>query len=194
MLIGLTGRAQAGKDTAYKVMADRYLVVRNVQRRAFADLLYRSAAAALGVAVEDLHDWKTDPTVTIEVRNLDSEPLVRRTTRNLLQRYGTEAHRDIFGADFWVDALDLTHGPDDLVVVTDVRFPNEAQAITKAGGHVVRVEGPYTGDDDHASEQPIPDNLVDYVLDNTRRDDGMARLRRNVGQLVLDIAARERWA
>lgn len=194
MLIGLTGRAQAGKDTVYKVMADLYLMVRNVQRRAFADLLYRSAAAALGVTVEDLHDWKTDPTVTIEVRNLDSEPLVRRTTRNLLQRYGTEAHRDIFGADFWVDALDLTHGPDDLVVVTDVRFPNEARAITKAGGHVVRVEGPHVGDDDHASEQPIPDNLVDYVLDNTRRDDGMARLRRNVGQLVLDIAARERWA
>lgn len=194
MLIGLTGRAQAGKDTVYGVISDRYSVTRNVQRRAFADLLYQSVAAALGVTVEDLHVWKTDPTVMIEVRNRDSGPLVRRTTRNLLQRYGTEAHRDIFGADFWVDALDLTHGPEDLIVVTDVRFPNEAHAITQMGGHVVRVEGPHVGDDDHASEQPLPDALVDYVLDNTSRDDGMARLRRNVGQLLLDLTARERWA
>jgi len=27
------------------------------------------------------------------------------TGRQALQRYGTEGHRDVFGEDFWVDAL-----------------------------------------------------------------------------------------
>lgn len=194
MLIGLTGRAQSGKDTVYQELSVLYGPVRNVERRAFADLLYQSAAAALGVTADDLRSWKTRPEVTITVQE---DPLFvpRRlgTVRQYLQRYGTEAHRDMFGSRFWVDALDLTHGDHDLVVVTDVRFENEAEAIRGAGGHVVRVVGPPTPDDDHASEAPIPDHFVAYTLENTVRDDGLGRLRHGIVQMMLDLTSREKW-
>lgn len=202
MLIGLTGRAQSGKDTVYQELSVLYGPVRNVERRAFADRLYESAAQALGVAASDLREWKLDDRVSLEV--VDRDPgvsfarvghLVRLTVREYLQRYGTEAHRDVFGEGFWVDALDLTHGDHDLVVVTDVRFPNEAEAIRAHGGHVVRVVGPPTVDDDHPSEAPIEDHLVDHVLDNTRRDGTPEQgpLRRNVVQMMLDLTSREKW-
>lgn len=192
MLIGLTGRAQSGKDTAYGCMEDMYGGRRHVERRAFADLLYQSAAAALGTTPNLLRELKVEDDAEVIIRDAN-KVRARVSVRRYLQRYGTEAHRDTFGSRFWVDAVDLTHGDRDLVVVTDVRFENEADAVREAGGHVVRVVGPPTPDDDHASEAPISDHLVDYILDNTFRDDGLGRLRRGIVQMMLDLTAREKW-
>lgn len=198
MLIGLTGRAQAGKDTVYGVIAERFGHLLTVERRAFADRLYESAARALDVTVSELRLWKTDDRITVDIRDNDpdilggSYPRVRLSIREFLQRYGTEAHRDVFGRDFWVDALDLTHHGR-IVVVTDVRFLNEADAILEAGGYVVRVEGPYVGDDDHVSETPIAPDLVDFSIDNTARDDGMAALGAEVDRVVRTIASECGW-
>lgn len=189
MLIGLTGRAQAGKDTVYEVIARRFGYIAPVERRAFADALYESAARALGVTVSELRLWKTDDRITVDIRDTDpdilggSYPRVRLSIREFLQRYGTEAHRDVFGPDFWVNQIDLTHH-ELIVVVTDVRFRNEAEAIQDAGGYVVRVEGPYVGDDDHASEAPLSSFLIDYAIDNTVRDDYMAALYTEVERVV----------
>lgn len=193
MLLGMHGKKQAGKDTAYRRLAALFeggdlafysAAIENVRRVSFADLLYRSAAAALGVTVEQLNEWKTDPSVGVAVVSIHDEfhelcpegigylgdPI---TVREYLQRYGTEAHRNVFGTDFWVDAVDLSH-EGELIVVTDVRFPNEAEAIRKAGGRVVRIVGPpeveNTGDA-HASEIPLPAQLVDHTVRNDIRYD-----------------------
>ncbi len=116
------------------------------------------------------------------------------TGRKLWQLYGTEAHRadDLgasFGTDFWVDNLLPLNGAEttarkplfwynfkeepfgyaDIAVVTDVRFENEAQRILDLGGEVWWIDanerlGP--NEDAHASEQPLPDELVTVKIDN----------------------------
>ena len=61
--------------------------------------------------------------------------------RRLLQVIGTEAGRDIHGIDVWVDmTFDAIQklGPDQPVVLTDIRFANEAQRLRSHGGHLVR--------------------------------------------------------
>lgn len=181
MLIGLTGRAGAGKDTVYEVADQIYGSLLLVERRSFADVLYQSAAATLGVTVEDLARWKRDPEVRVAVgtRYQDDDagfhhfaPAVEITMRQYLQRYGTEAHRDMFGEDFWANAVYLGGHLHHLVFVTDVRFENEARRIHEAGGVMARVLGPDDGlGNDHASEQPIKDGLIDYVVHNVIRDD-----------------------
>lgn len=185
MLIGLHGRKQAGKDTVFQraahIMADVY----PVERVSFADLLYESAAASLGVSVEALQDWKSKPRVTVQVK---SGPFVlrRHTIREYLQRYGTEAHRDVFGTDFWVDNVRLEHDRR-IVMVTDVRFENEAVAVMRAGGRVVHVLGPddvERAGDWHASETPLPADLIDVVLPNRVRDDGFRSLDEHLATLL----------
>ena len=61
--------------------------------------------------------------------------------RKYLQRQGTEAVRDIVAPDAWVMALqrELDRSRHERVIITDVRFPNEAAAITQWGGTLVRV-------------------------------------------------------
>jgi hypothetical protein len=58
------------------------------------------------------------------------------------------------------------------VVITDVRFDNEAQAIVNAGGEVWRVERPgwrCLADDaaTHQSEAGVSDHLITRIIDNS---------------------------
>jgi len=91
------------------------------------------------------------------------------TIREYLQRYGTESHREVFGTDFWVDMalpIDTDHS-DKLLVVTDVRFPNEATRVKDLGGQVWKIERETeTAHGDHPSEQDL-DQWVDVFVDNT---------------------------
>jgi hypothetical protein len=61
------------------------------------------------------------------------------TPRKLLQLLGTECGREIIHPQIWVNALFADYEKDSEWIVTDVRFPNEAQAIKDKGGIVIRV-------------------------------------------------------
>lgn len=175
MLIGMHGPKLSGKDTAFLRLREITGDGLNSVRVSFADALYRSAAAALGVTVEELQKWKTMDNIRLQVvDDIHGNVYVDINIREYLQKYGKEAHRDVFGGDFFVDfVLDELYPHQGTVkVVTDVRFPNEADAIHHAGGVVAMVVGPadlYTGDA-HASEHPLDTSKIDYILVNDRRD------------------------
>lgn len=200
-LIGLTGKARAGKDTtAQFIGAWAAEQGWSWERVAFADPLKRSAAAALGApgdAIEACNQLKQDGWfVTVEGPSLRGDVTVakqRITGREFLQRYGTEAHRDIFGPEFWVEAterrLGRMAGAVNIAVVTDVRFPNEAEMIRRHEGEVwqvVREENPDAlsgGLEAHASEAGVPERLIDRVIIN---DHGLDHLEREVRLACLE--------
>lgn len=183
MLIALHGRLQAGKDTAFERIR---LMNSDAQRLAFADPLKASAAAALDVTLEELEWMKLSAMNSITVRvPLSGNPddyrfrTVSLTGRDYLQRYGTQSHRDVFGDGFWVDQAlsQVADHTDSLYVITDCRFPNEAEAVSARGGLVIQVVGP-EGDaaGGHASEQALDPQLIDFVVDNSVRDDNFESL------------------
>ncbi len=179
MIIGLNGKAGSGKDTAFLRL--RQLVNVPVERISFADKLKESAAQCLGVAPGQFNAWKNNPEARIVVIDDYTKDIWSRTphiaasvtVREFLQRYGTEAHRDIFGDNFWVDAAlpvnDLYRDSENLYVVTDVRFPNEEVRIHENGGLVVRITGMIGDTGTHASEQVLEN--VDWEISNVMRDD-----------------------
>lgn len=180
MLIGLHGQKRVGKDTVCGFLLEWYEQLGyGVERRSFASSLKLSAARAIGLqfeTAEEAEEWAELFKLHGEIRHgaLGHTPSVVISGREYLQNYGTQAHRDIFGTDFWVDMCLPPHSselPDDtIVVVTDVRFPNEAQRIRDLGGevwHILRPELEQEGDT-HASEVPLPSDLVDYVIVNDR--------------------------
>lgn len=167
-IIGLAGKKGAGKDTVGSILAEY-----NYERISFATPLKESAAALFGIPVEDWEKYKNNPDIHVGVyQDIDNEYSVRLaggTARQFLQRYGTEAHRDIFGASFWTDQLiqKVTHRYDTQFVITDARFENECAAIRDIGGIIIEVQRPDIEDGDtHASEKPIPRELVDATINN----------------------------
>lgn len=175
-LIGLHGGAGHGKDTVCEFIREWCEDWDVASRReAFADRLKLSAARLFfpDLCLEDAVAWcnqlKTGGKVTVTGVDVEAEA----TGRELLQRYGTESHRDVFGSDFWVDAALADYQPnDELLIVTDVRFQNEADAIHHRGGQVWRVLriGPGAGipESDHKSEIPLPPEAVDNTIWNCR--------------------------
>ena len=175
MLLGLSGQMGAGKDTVYELVR-KELWPEIVVRDAFADRLKKSAAAALGYQDDPIgfcDMLKSHGNVRIVIENTpdlsQTRYLISLTGRKFLQQYGTEAHRDIFGQDFWIDAMALDQKLDEvLTVITDVRFPNEAKAIRSRGGMIWEIDASSRlGDrDTHSSETVLPTEYVDRYLDN----------------------------
>lgn len=167
-VIGLCGPARAGKDTTASLIAEEY--DGKVIRQGFADKLKLSFARI--VKPECDLQWALDFCNTFKVGGAasfnDPTGVATVTGRQALQRYGTEAHRDVFGEDFWLDAVVPEGRSDcDLLVIPDLRFPNEAERVLERGGEVWRVNRPDADPvEGHASEVPIPDELVSVEIDN----------------------------
>jgi hypothetical protein len=196
MWIGITGAARSGKDTVYQILKEHF--GEDCQRFGFADKLKDSACALLNINREQLEglkifdsvkfrlildeDWGGPVDYCFPDDDIMVEPF---TMRALLQRYGTEAHRDIFGKDFWVEQLfngvNHTMLHNKICVITDVRFDNEAQAIKVRDGLVIRLVRSGTGEMQHASEVPINHMLVDYVIFN---DGSLDDLKKKVIALI----------
>lgn len=157
MLLGLVGFARAGKDSVANILVRDH----GYTKMGFADGV-RDMAKAIDPFVEVRHPNRADThfarySAVLQESGYEAakaNPDVRR----LLQRIGTEAVRSVLGPDVWVNrTLDLSDGMRD-VVISDVRFPNEANAIRAAGGIVVRIERPgYGGTDPHPSEAQVAD-------------------------------------
>lgn len=155
-IIGLTGYATAGKDEAAKGLPDW-------TRVALADGV-REAVCALNPIMDDANTFRDVLAVCGTWDNAKRDSEVRR----LLQRMGTEAGRNIHGDDCWIKiAHRKVEAAPGNVVITDVRFANEAAAIRSWGGRIVRVERPGVGPvNGHSSE------AQDFEADDTLINDG----------------------
>lgn len=126
-LLGLAGHAGAGKDHTFEYLKE-LLAPRHVERVAFADGLKFDIEEAFDVSPYELAAIRQKP-YSVEIRAL-------------LQWWGTELRRSQ-DENYWVDkGMEMVReaaGYSALVVVTDVRFVNEANAITEAGGLVCEI-------------------------------------------------------
>jgi hypothetical protein len=142
MIIGLMGHAQTGKDSTADILVDHY----GFERVAFADAL-RDCLYALNPIVRGdgiCYDAGIRLRTYVDHGGWDiskQQPEVRR----LLQVMGTEVGREIIDPNVWAKITlrkigELLRHSD--VVVTDVRFPNEADAVEKSLGALVRLHRP----------------------------------------------------
>jgi hypothetical protein len=173
MLIGLNGFRGVGKNTAADYLTQAY----GFKQVSFAAPLKQSVADLFDISLEQIEEWKNNVSIRVEIVNdgdakydpihaFTLPPIKSQSFREFLQRYGTEAHRDVFGEDFWVDrAFDQIEGAGDYVF-SDARFVNELEAIKGYGGFNVRVERDVAVEDSHASEQIPPADLIDYFVSN----------------------------
>lgn len=165
MLIGLSGYARSGKDTMAELLCLNY----DFNRISFADPMrdamyklnpYVDGVIRLADLVDD-HGW--------DVAKSKDE------ARRLLQVFGTEVGREMFGGNFWIDQAFKQIDPAANVVIADVRFPNEADAIKARGGQVVRVNRKdIKAVNRHASEHAMDNYMFNHVIYNDGTLDDLA--------------------
>jgi dephospho-CoA kinase len=154
-LIGIAGRARSGKDT----VANFIIAAIGGYRYSFADPI-RAMLAPLGVDMNDPY-W--------QARKEDVIPALGVSPRRMMQTLGTEWGRNLINPDLWLVMAHqrlLRNGPG--MVISDVRFENEAAWIRKHGGRIIHVIRPEAkAVEAHASEDGIEMLDTDAQLFNS---------------------------
>lgn len=177
-IIGLSGYAQSGKDSTGRV-----LVERGFTRFAFADALRQTMYAMDPMVLANdggcyaLSEWTE--------MGFDYEWLKANTNLRLyLQRHGVGI-REFVDPDAWVNAVFRQIEPGMQAVITDVRFPNEYEAVKARGGSVWRVvRADHQPPNLHVSETALDGYEFDQVLTVTDHNDDLDALHTTLNMLV----------
>lgn len=147
-IIGISGKKGAGKDTIADILLCHY--PKSI-KYSFAAQLKIEVSHATGYGVEYIE-------------------LHKDNFRLILQGWGTDFRRKLFGVDYWIkkmedarERLSINH---DVLIVPDVRFINEYEWVKRNGGIVIRVERNHDYGDVHASEVELDNATFDHTILN----------------------------
>ncbi len=168
-LIGITGYARHGKDSVAAVLKEemgfeQYMLATQMKQALYIlNPLVQTGVGVVRVAeLVDLEGWEGAKRV----------PEVRL----MLQRLGTNVGRNLLGEDTWIDALTKSikgfYASERRMVISDVRFSNEAAWIRRMRGEVwkvIRINPDGSDFDngvgiDHESERGIAQIWPDYTF------------------------------
>lgn len=174
-LIALTGYAGSGKTTAAKhlVEAHGFTLVK------FAGPL-KAMMRALGLGNREIEG---------DLKEVPSAILGGKTPRHAMQTLGSEWGRNLIHSNIWVNAAMemacdvIDHGG--RVVIDDLRFGNEVDAVRSHGGIIIRIDRPGIGPvNNHESESnPIP---YDFLIKNSV---GVTHLRLSINHVLIKESA-----
>lgn len=185
-LIGIAGPARSGKDTVANILRDEY----GYQIDAFAKPIKDTIRSLFALSARHIEgDLKETPL-----------PGWGKSPRYLMQTFGTEWGRNLVDPSIWVthagyrwQDLQSREAANDYhrrhcdrpaprsvrgMILTDVRFENEADWIRKAGGTIVHVFRPNAPKvEAHSSEAGIVSRKRDLSIAN---DSDLDELREHV--------------
>lgn len=182
-VIMINGKKRSGKDTTATELqkalySDGDGVVAEI--KSFATPMKNIVATTLGVSLDDLEEFKNNPTdyklLTI-TKEFGPEVIIRETDyRQVLQNFGTEAMKPVFGEHVWASLMiqeinKLSVLGVDAVIIPDFRFKEEFDAMIFADFDIVTIQvqdSTIVSSDTHASE--TYEHKCDFVIDNTVKD------------------------
>ena len=168
-LIGIAGYARSGKDTTANYVSMRY----GHTQASFAEAI-REGLFALNPQITINHPMTKETTLmplqlAVFVFGWEDLKDISPDVRPLMQKFGSEVGRSLWGEDFWINRLFYRTVGERKLVISDVRYWNEAQTIRRKGGEVWWVERPGIG---AANQHPSESDLENYEFDRHIRNDG----------------------
>ena len=160
-VIGLTGQRGCGKDTAAAALVA--LGFRHIKFAAALKQMIRALLDYAGASPEDINRM-----IEGDLKEAPSAGLGGATPRHAMQTLGLEWGREMLHPDLWADAaMGRCARLGCHIVISDVRFPNEAAMIREGlGGEVWRIVRPGAGGDSHPTETEMRRIRADRTLRN----------------------------
>jgi len=148
MIIGFAAKKGSGKDLIAQHLVEKY----NFKRYAFGDPVKDVCKILFGFSDEQLFGDKKE----IRDNTLGIRP------RDAFQKIDTEFGRkyihnlfpllEMKHGELWIEIFKRNYNKNQNIVISDVRFPNEAKAIRELGGVIIYIDSKYSKEDTHESE------------------------------------------
>ncbi len=170
MIIAFAGRKQSGKSSAAEFIHTLYETSLKGSSKIFhfADPLKRLCIDILGLAYHQCYGNDHEKNELVDCYWQGKQ----LTAREVLQIVGTDMFRTM-QHDVWAGATirSINKHRKDLSIIADCRFPNEVEAIKKAGGIVIKLNRNLYKST-HASEKALDateynQSHFDLVVDNS---------------------------
>lgn len=170
-VILIKGKKRAGKDTTAKILKEFLAdLTLTVEIMSFADPMKQIIATTFGITKEQLESYKNDEDLLYVEDSFEYFDIT--DFRQILQRFGTEAMKPIFGDDVWVELTKkkIKESKADIVIIPDWRFPIEYYGLLGEGLKIqsieVRNNRAEIANDTHSSENALDDFKCDFIVEN----------------------------
>ncbi len=183
MIIAISGKAQAGKDTVAKMIVYTIWYYTYSQRldsfginhynhriKDFNLLLNKirwnkaSFAEKLKLCLTGILKSSLDRFENIEFKNSKISWL-NMTVRELLQKFGTAIRNGVCD-DFWVKVCLKDYDESQNWIISDVRFKSEIEGVKQFNNITLRINNSNAGAGNHISEVGLDDYKFDYIINN----------------------------
>ena len=179
-IVLISGYKRSGKDFVANLLAEQLRsCYKTVEILSFATPLKQVVASTFDITLKQLEDYKNaEDDILCHIDNAKiHHNLHTISMRKILQRFGTEAARPVFGNNVWSNLMNekIKTSAKDVIIIPDYRFDEEFKSIAANGVNplVLRVDNKnYVPKDEHASEV-LPTEGSTYIVDNTDKDDGI---------------------
>ncbi len=181
-IIGLIGLKRSGKDTFADYIVEKY----GYEKYSFAGPL-KDACKIMFC----LNDEQIDGNLKEVI-----DPRFGISPRHMFQFMGTEVMRELFPKisekytvkeSFWIHRFKIWYNDnkDKNIIVSDIRFQDEANAIKNLGGTLIKINNPRIQNiDNHKSEKDVDNLQYDYIINN---DETIENYYNNIEKLMTSI-------
>ena len=166
MIFGICGPAGSGKNTVSALLKEK-VTEKNIPFLSyeFGWPVKRAASEMFNIPLRHFYNRKQKEQIN---------EFWGMSPRYMMQMLGTEGGRDLFREDIWIQHMlyyyensSCYENPNSVFIVSDVRFPNEAETISEMGGVNILVRRKNSEEaPSHKSEYFIENLPYDYVLNN----------------------------
>ena len=206
MLIGISGHMGVGKDVVGQMIQTEARGYWEIKK--YAKKLKQITCILTGCSMQELESQEFKDSLLSPEWKGGHCTFSHSTYRDMLQKLGTEVMRDSLHSNVWVNAMYADYTPiglhdrdyvgpmsirkpkSDSVypnwVITDMRFPNELEAVKERGGITIRVNRDngtraISMINSHTSETALDDANFDYVIEN---DGNLSELKASVVEFL----------
>lgn len=162
LLIAFAGRSGSGKDTAAFYISGLFSAC-NIKTLSFAEPIKRGLVELFGFPDMSFFEDR-DKKESVHNRYSDKTP------RQLMQWMGSDIFRNQVSSQHWIQLLERRvesmrmNKEADIVIVTDVRFPDEVECIKNLGGTVIYIDA-----DKRLSPKQSSNHISETILNETKK-------------------------